>query len=92
MGREEREGGTGGGMGKSGRMGPTRPSGPTKAEMPVFAARAIATRFSTARSGSVPRCCGGPLVRPNHASLVMLVMKLAPPTTKPLNRPGAITS
>ena len=50
------------------------PVGATNAEMPVLAARAIATRFSTARNGSIARCCHGPLVSPNHASFVMLAM------------------
>ena len=48
----------------SGSQRVMRPLGSTKAEIPVFAARAIATRCSTALSGSMPRCCQGPLVSP----------------------------
>ena len=69
-----------------------RPAGDTKADTPVFAARAIVMRCSTARSGNIPRCCQGPLVSPNHASLVILLMKPAPATTKSRNSSGKITS
>jgi hypothetical protein len=68
------------------------PDGSTKADTPVLAARTIAIRFSTARSGTIARCCSGPPESPNHASLVMLVMKLAPSATNRRNRPGKMTS
>ena len=58
----------------------------------MLAARAIATPFSTARSGTVARCWSGPPESPNHASFVMFTMNLAPSRTKRRNRSGKMTS
>src|SRR5438132_10772194 len=55
-----------------------RPIGSTKPEMPVFADRATAMRFSIARITRKAACWYGANDRPNQASLVMFTRNCAP--------------
>ena len=50
-----------------------------KPEMPVFAARATGTRFSTARKTAMEKCWYGAAVLPNQASFVIVVITISAP-------------
>ena len=64
----------------------------TKPEIPVFAARAIGRRFSTARKTRLANCCAEAALRSYQASLVMLTRSSAPAAAKRRTRSGKITS
>ena len=68
----------------------TRPDGAMKAEIPVLAARAIHTRFSTARKRTIARCCHGADELPNQASLVTLTSRSLPCRTDSRDNSGKI--
>ena len=47
----------------------------TKADIPEFATLIKTAPFSTERKICAAKCCLGPVVFPNHASLVTLIIK-----------------
>ena len=69
-----------------------RPFPSTKPEIPVFAARAIGRRFSTARKARCANCCAEAALRSYQASFVMFTRNDAPPAAKRRTRSGKITS
>jgi len=55
-----------------------RPSGSIIAEMPIFTARAMLRRVSTARNRPTARCCSCSAVPSNQPSFEMLTKKSTP--------------
>ena len=60
--------------------------------MPVFAALAIAVRFSMARNVAIEKCCAAAGLRPYQASFVIITRKRAPLSTNFRTRFGKVDS